>query len=108
MAVPYMIIGVLVLLVAVMFMFTRLPDIHEGEVGSHGEKGRFLELFKFKHFNFAILAQFLYVAAQTGINSFLSIMLQKQNPKYPTKKQRICSHWDLFFSCRDGSWGVYL
>jgi len=70
MATPYMIIGTLVLLVALLFTFTRLPDIHEGEYNSHGEKGRFLDLFKFRHFKFALLAQFLYVAAQTGINSF--------------------------------------
>jgi FHS family L-fucose permease-like MFS transporter len=70
MALPYMIIGVLVLLVAIWFMFTKLPDIHEGEADAKGEKGRFIDLFKFRHFKFAVLAQFLYVAAQTGINSF--------------------------------------
>jgi len=86
MAVPYMIIGVLVLLVAVMFMFTKLPDIHEGEVDSHGEKGSFLALFKFKHFNFAILAQFLYVAAQTGINSFFINYVTETKPEIPNEK----------------------
>ena len=86
MAVPYMIIGVLVLLVAIFFMFTKLPDIHEGEVDSHGEKGRLMDLFKFKHFNFALIAQFLYVAAQTGINSFFINYVTETKPEIPNEK----------------------
>ena len=43
MAVPYLIVGVFVFLVAILFIFTKLPDIHEGEVNSHGEKGRLLD-----------------------------------------------------------------
>jgi len=35
---PYMIIGTLVLLVSVMFMFTKMPEIHEGEHNEHGDK----------------------------------------------------------------------
>jgi FHS family L-fucose permease-like MFS transporter len=86
MAVPYMIIGTLVLLVAILFMFTRLPDIHEGEYNSHGEKGRFFDLFKFRHFNYAVLAQFLYVAAQTGINSFFINFVTETRPEIPNEQ----------------------
>jgi len=86
MAVPYMIIGILVLLVAVLFMFTRLPDIHEGELNGHREKGRYMDLFKFRHFNFAVLAQFLYVAAQTGINSFFINYVTETKPEIPNEK----------------------
>jgi MFS transporter, FHS family, L-fucose permease len=86
MAVPYMIIGVLVLLVAVLFMFTKLPDIHEGEYNSHGEKGRFIDLFKFRHFKFAVLAQFLYVAAQTGVNSFFINYVTEIKPEISNEK----------------------
>lgn len=86
MAVPYMIIGALVVLVAVLFMFTRLPDIHEGESNNHGEKGRFFDLFKFRHFKFALLAQFLYVAAQTGINSFFINYVTETKSEIPNEK----------------------
>jgi MFS transporter, FHS family, L-fucose permease len=86
MALPYMIIGVLVLLVALLFMFTKLPDIHEGESNSHGEKGRFVDLIKFRHFKFAVLAQFLYVAAQTGINSFFINYVTEIKPQISNEK----------------------
>ncbi len=86
MVLPYMIVGVLVLLVAVLFMFTKLPDIHEGEHNSHGEKGRLLDLFKFRHFKFALLAQFLYVAAQTGINSFFINYVTETKPEISNAK----------------------
>jgi MFS transporter, FHS family, L-fucose permease len=86
MVVPYVIVGILVLVVAVFFMFTKLPDIHEGELNGHGEKGRFFDLFKFRHFNFAVLAQFLYVAAQTGINSFFINYVTDTKPDIPNEK----------------------
>lgn len=86
MAVPYMIIGALVVLVAVLFMFTRLPDIHEEESNNHGEKDRFFDLFKFRHFKFALLAQFLYVAAQTGINSFFINYVTETKSEIPNEK----------------------
>ncbi len=72
-AIPYMGIGIVVLLVAFLFFITKLPDIDEavlkdrsGESGGSGEK----PLFRHPHFVFAVVAQFFYVAAQTGINSF--------------------------------------
>jgi FHS family L-fucose permease-like MFS transporter len=86
MATPYMIIGVLVLLVAILFMFIKLPEINEGEHNSHGEKERFLDLFKLRHFKFALLAQFLYVAAQTGINSFFINYVTETKPEIPNEK----------------------
>jgi FHS family L-fucose permease-like MFS transporter len=73
-------------MVAVLFIFTRLPDIHEGDHNSQGEKGRFLDLFKFRHFKFALLAQFLYVAAQTGINSFFINYVTETKSEIPNEK----------------------
>jgi MFS transporter, FHS family, L-fucose permease len=67
---PYMIIGTMVFLVAIFFMVTKMPEIHEGDYDNHGDKGRYRDLLKFSHFKLAVLTQFLYVAAQTGINSF--------------------------------------
>lgn len=70
-AVPYVGIGVVVLLVALLFWRTKLPEIAEtaddGDVDAAGGYGA---LFTHKHFVFAVIAQFFYVAAQTGINSF--------------------------------------
>ena len=70
MALPYMIIGSFVLLVALLFILTKLPEINEEE-GQHYEVGEIAKPFwKQSHFRFAVIAQFFYVAAQTGINSF--------------------------------------
>jgi MFS transporter, FHS family, L-fucose permease len=72
-AIPYIGIGIVVLLVAFLFFITKLPDIDEAVLseksGGSGESGE-KSLFKHPHFVFAVVAQFFYVAAQTGINSF--------------------------------------
>jgi len=86
MTLPYMIIGTLVLLVSILFMFTRLPEIHEGEHDAHGDKGKYRDLLKFPHFKFAVATQFLYVAAQTGINSFFINYVTETMPQFGNEK----------------------
>jgi MFS transporter, FHS family, L-fucose permease len=86
MTLPYMIIGSMVLLVAVLFMFTKLPEIHEGEYDAHGDKGRYRDLLRFPHFKFAVAAQFLYVAAQTGVNSFFINYVTETMPLFSNEK----------------------
>ncbi len=72
---PYVGLGILVLLVLVLFIFTKLPEI-KPENDTHGipveKDGTIvsLPLIRQKHFILAVIAQFLYVAAQTGIGSF--------------------------------------
>jgi FHS family L-fucose permease-like MFS transporter len=77
-AIPYVSIGVIVLLVAMLFFITKLPDINEA-VMQHTENtgveeenaGKaYSSLLHYPNFIFAVIAQFFYVAAQTGINSF--------------------------------------
>ena len=68
-ATPYTIIGVAVLLVAVLFSFVKRPDVQAAssvEVADESDRG----LWSHRHFVFGLGALFLYVAAQTGINSF--------------------------------------
>ena len=68
-ATPYTIIGVAVLLVAVLFSFVKLPDVKAAssvEAADESDRG----LWSHRHFVFGLGALFLYVAAQTGINSF--------------------------------------
>jgi FHS family L-fucose permease-like MFS transporter len=76
-AVPYLGIGIVVLLIAVLFWRTKLPEINEAEptdINSEKEETDILQsyktLLKYRHFVLAVIAQFFYVAAQTGINSF--------------------------------------
>ena len=66
---PYMGVAVVVLLVALLFIRTPLPEIRE-ETEGRRENNTYKELLKYRHFILAVVAQFFYVAAQTGINSF--------------------------------------
>jgi MFS transporter, FHS family, L-fucose permease len=86
MTLPYMIIGTLVLLVALLFMITKLPEIHEGEFDAHGDKGKYRDLLKYPHFKSAVVSQFLYVAAQTGINSFFINYVTETMPQFSNEK----------------------
>lgn len=70
---PYVLIGCLVLLVALVFVFTKLPAVDEEKLAEHSENNGHTahkSMWQYPHFKFAMIAQFLYVAAQTGINSF--------------------------------------
>ena len=77
--IPYVSLGVVVVLVAVMFFLVKLPEVTpETEVhitdsdSASGIKTKRIQkpLIKQRHFVMAVVAQFLYVAAQTGIGSF--------------------------------------
>jgi FHS family L-fucose permease-like MFS transporter len=68
-ALPYITIGVVVLTIAWIFSRVRLPEISESGIQSTDplvDK----PLWRHRNFVFAVIAQFFYVAAQTGINSF--------------------------------------
>ena len=69
--IPYLIIGLAASLLLIAFALSRIPDLaardeREGET-SPGARSA---LFTRWHFSFGVAAQFLYVAAQTGIFSF--------------------------------------
>lgn len=66
---PYILIGCVVLIVALLFLFIKLPKI-ENTPNRSSNRSEFKILFKNRVFLFGVLAQFLYVGAQTGINSF--------------------------------------
>ena len=75
---PYTIIGLVVLSVAVLFIRTPLPEIQEEENSFDSATGNpALEAFhkkpliRHRHFVLGVIAQFCYVAAQTGIFSYL-------------------------------------
>ena len=77
--IPYVSLGVVVVLVLVMFFLVKLPEITsetEANIADNnptsGIKTKRIPkpLIKQRHFVMAVVAQFLYVAAQTGIGSF--------------------------------------
>jgi FHS family L-fucose permease-like MFS transporter len=77
-AIPYIGIGIVVLLIALLFVSTKLPEINEAqaehveftEAEEVNEAIAYKSLFHYRHFIWAVVAQFFYVAAQTGVNSF--------------------------------------
>lgn len=75
---PYILVGIVVLLVALLFIFTRLPEVKEGEMEDAFPDERSsvkaitptVSIWRHPRFVRAVAAQFCYCAAQTGIFSF--------------------------------------
>ena len=72
---PYILVGSVVLLVAVLFFFTKLPEVQMEEETDRDEDGNVsvpdtVSMWRHPQFVRAIIAQFCYCAAQTGIFSF--------------------------------------
>lgn len=65
---PYIILGIVILVVAGIFFFSKLPDKKDEE---ETEKKGIFHAFKHKHLTQAVIAQFFYVGAQVCILSFL-------------------------------------
>ena len=76
-----MFIGTLVLIVAVLFWRIKFPAVkEESQEAENGSGGSLKDLLKYPHFILAVVAQFLYVAAQTGINSFFINYVTEEIP----------------------------
>jgi FHS family L-fucose permease-like MFS transporter len=68
---PYLVIGSVIFIWALLILKTKFPKVaEEAQVGAERAKGRFLDLFKYRHFVLGVLAQFLYVGAQVGTWSY--------------------------------------
>ena len=66
---PYVVIATVVLLVAILFVFTKLPEIKEPDADVHGTKFSF-KIFRFSHVKWAVFGEFFYVGSQVGVGSF--------------------------------------
>jgi FHS family L-fucose permease-like MFS transporter len=66
--VPYIVIGTVVLLVALLLWRTKLPDIKADDEQKIGEDAG--TIWQQKKLMFGVVAQFFYVGAQVGISSF--------------------------------------
>lgn len=86
MILPYMAIAAVVIIVAVIFIKTPLPEISEetdgtNDASDNSDDSSFIAkpLLKQKHFVLGVVAQFSYVAAQTGIFSYLINFVTDEN-----------------------------
>jgi FHS family L-fucose permease-like MFS transporter len=65
---PYLILGIALVLVFLVFLFTKLPDIKDAE---KKQKKSIFHAFYHKHLTWAVAAEFCYVGAQVCIFNFL-------------------------------------
>jgi FHS family L-fucose permease-like MFS transporter len=69
--IPYMGVGIVVTILIIVFAIAYIPDLHNEEEVKAEAVGKVVKpLWTRHHFTLGVLAQFLYVAAQTGIFSF--------------------------------------
>ena len=74
---PYIVIGAIALVWAVLIVRTKFPSIHAEHENESGDRGHFRDLFRHPHFLFAVLAQFFYVGAQVGTWSYFITYVQE-------------------------------
>jgi FHS family L-fucose permease-like MFS transporter len=72
---PYVILGTVLLLVAIAFLFVKLPEV--GQQPEHVEKSNFFSVWKYRNLSLGVVAQFFYVGAQVCITSFFIRMAQQ-------------------------------
>lgn len=63
---PYLVIGLAIILVIILFLFTKLPTIKDDE----GHKSTIMDAWTHKHLRWAVVAQFFYIGAQVCVLSF--------------------------------------
>ena len=87
--IPYAAVAVVVLVLAAIFLFAYVPDVktkdeyHVDAAGGARERPTSPSIWTHPHFVMAVVAQFLYVAAQAGIFSFFINYMTSQVPPLP-------------------------
>ncbi|TMI85058.1 MAG: L-fucose:H+ symporter permease [Bacteroidetes bacterium] len=77
---PYIIIGLVILAVAILFLLSKLPDIKEEKT----ERKSLFHTLRHRHLAWAVIAQFFYVGAQVCVTSFF-INLARRSAGLPEK-----------------------
>jgi MFS transporter, FHS family, L-fucose permease len=67
---PYMALGIIAFVLAVVFLLTKFPKIAAESTAAEESEGRFSELLTKRHFLLAVATQFMYVGAQVGTWSY--------------------------------------
>lgn len=79
--IPYLIIGGVILLWAVIIAWTKFPEVKDEEVAqTSSTKSSLAKILGIPHFRMAVLAQFFYVGGQVCIWSFLIRYAQSSVP----------------------------
>jgi FHS family L-fucose permease-like MFS transporter len=67
---PYMVLGVIALVWALLIARTKFPEIRGDENDTGAAKGRVRDLLRYPHFMAAVVAQFMYVGTQVSTWSY--------------------------------------
>ena len=109
--IPYVGVAIVVMVLAVIFYFARVPDLKsEDELVSDesGEEPR--SIWTQPHFVMAVVAQFFYVAAQAGIFSFFINYMTAEtppiSPAWESTYKSFVSHCPGFLQGWLGGWIV--
>lgn len=104
---PYTIIGITVLLVALLFSRVKLPEIGDEPAGEAAGEEQPRGLWQTPAFVLGVVSLFLYVAAQTGFNSFFINYMNENLGFAPDKAASLLGFggMSLFFLGRvTGTW----
>jgi FHS family L-fucose permease-like MFS transporter len=72
---PYLILGIVLLLVAFLFLITHLPKLNTDPAHTPGKN--IFHAFKHKHLTWAVIAQFFYVGAQVSVFSLFILYAEE-------------------------------
>lgn len=73
---PYIILGAVLLVIALIFCLIKFPEIKTKSVDGEA-KGSFFGALRHKHLKWAVIAQFFYVGAQVCVTSFFIRMAEQ-------------------------------
>ena len=82
---PYLVIAIVLVLLAILFMRTKLPEVTETTEEAHSTTKFSLSILRFSHVRWAAIGEFFYVGAQAGILGFF-IRFAKQAAAIPEKE----------------------
>ena len=74
---PYLVLGLILLTVAVIFMFIKLPEIKGEDTEGESKEASLFSVLRHRHLTFAVIAQFFYIGAQVCVTSFFIRMAQQ-------------------------------
>ncbi|GAA4451912.1 L-fucose:H+ symporter permease [Nibrella saemangeumensis] len=89
---PYLIIGLVVTAVMVLFLFTKMPEFREG---GHTGRSSLRTALRHRHLSRGVLAQFFYVGAQVCVTSFF-IRFAKFTSDVPEKEAALWLGMSMF------------
>jgi FHS family L-fucose permease-like MFS transporter len=103
----YACIGAVVLAVAVAFYLLKVPALHEHSVKAATDRS-YRELFKYRHFKWAAIAQFFNVAAQGGTWAFFIFYAVQYMPGMTDQRASYWFSFSMFMMLVGRILGTYL